>query len=108
MVLGSKIVRGRKKRRNIMKQVARNPPTAVQIMVRRTLFTGSGGALSTVLVLAPAEVPTAGLAGAFGLSGGVVFPGVAVSFCFPSPSTFWFESLTGSMLEVSTIPSVLT
>src|SRR6185295_16966196 len=68
IVLGSKIVRGRKKRRNIMKQVARKPPTEVQIMVRRILLTGSGGALSTVLPLAPAELPTAGLAAALGLS----------------------------------------
>src|SRR6185436_8482717 len=88
-VLGSKMVLGRKKRRNIMKQVARNPPTAVQIMVRRILLTGSSGTLSTVLPLAPAEVPTAGLAAALGLSGdadasgagGVAFSAVAVTVC---------------------------
>src|SRR2546426_5128189 len=98
-VLGSKIVLGRKNRRNIMKQVARNPPTAVHIIVRRILLTGSGGALSTVLPLAPAEVPTAGLAAALGLSadadalgaGGVAFSAVVV-VCFSSPSTFWFAS----------------
>src|SRR6266511_14290 len=69
-VLGSKMVLGRKKRRNIMKQVARNPPTAVQIIVRRILLTGSGGALSTVFPLAPADVPTAGFAATLGLSAG--------------------------------------
>src|SRR2546422_3731148 len=62
------MVRGRKKRRNIRKLVARNPPTAVQMMRRRIVLTGSGGALSTVLDLAAAEVPTAGLAAALGFS----------------------------------------
>ena len=96
-----------------MKQVARNPPTDVQIIVRRILLTGSGGALSTVLPLAPADVPTAGLAAALGLSadagalgaGGVAFS--AVTFCFSSPSTFWFASCAVSMLEVSKNPSII-
>src|SRR5262252_8417580 len=99
MVLGSKMVLGRKKRRNIMKQVARKPPTAVQIIVRRILLTGSGAALSTVLPFAPAELPTAGLAAALGFSGdadafvagGVAFS-VTFTVCFSSPSTFWFAS----------------
>src|ERR1043165_9341209 len=100
-VLGSKMVLGRKKRRNIMKQVARKPPTVVQIIVRRILLTGSGGALSTVLPFAPADVPTAGFAAvALGLSadadafgaGGVAFSAVTVTVFFSSPSTFWFAS----------------
>src|SRR5215472_8840564 len=63
-VLGSNRVLGRKNLRNIRKSVARNPPTSDQIMPRRILLTGSTGfSLSTVLVLAPAEEPTAGLAG---------------------------------------------
>lgn len=43
---GSKMARGRKKRRNIKKQVVRNPATLAQTMRRRILFT-AGGALST-------------------------------------------------------------
>src|SRR5215467_7228408 len=62
-VLGSNSVLGRKNRRNMRKLVARNPPTSDQMMPRRILSTGSTGfSLSTVLVLAPAEEPTAGLA----------------------------------------------
>src|SRR5215469_14109677 len=62
-VLGSKRVLGRKNLRNIRKLVARNPPTSDQIMPRLILSTGSTGfSLSTVLVLAPAEEPTAALA----------------------------------------------
>lgn len=98
-----------------MKQVARNPPTDVQIMVRRILLTGSAGALSTVLPLAPAEVPTAGLGAAFGLSadadafgaGGVAFSAVAFTFFLSSPSIFGSASRTVSMPEVSTIPSII-
>src|SRR5262244_1636788 len=99
MVLGSKIVRGRKNRRNIKKLVTRKPPTAVQIRRRRIMLTGSGAALSTVLVLAPAEEPTAALAAlvlsavadAF-CAGGVALSAVTVTFCCSSPSTFWFAS----------------
>src|SRR4030095_6178144 len=108
------MVLGRKNLRNIMKHVARNPPTAVQMMVRRILLTGSGAALSTVLPLAPAELPTAGLAAALGFSGdadafvagGVAFSDVTLAVFFFSPSTFWSASGTVAILEVSTRPSI--
>src|SRR5437588_3964401 len=44
---GSKIVRGRKKRRNIRKSMARNEKMLPQTMRRRSLLTGGSGALST-------------------------------------------------------------
>ena len=44
---GSKIVRGKKNRRNIRKQVVRNPATVAQTIRRRILLTGGSGALST-------------------------------------------------------------
>src|SRR5581483_10277007 len=44
---GSKIARGRKKRRNIRKQVARNPVMLAQTIRRRTLLIGGSGMLST-------------------------------------------------------------
>ena len=47
MLEGSKIVRGRKNRRNIRKQVVRKPTTAAQTIRRRILLTGGSGALST-------------------------------------------------------------
>lgn len=43
---GSKIARGRKKRRNIKKKVAREPATAAHTILRRILFTGGSGVLS--------------------------------------------------------------
>ena len=47
VLAGSKIARGRKKRRNIRKQVVKNPATLAQTMRRRILFTGGSGVLST-------------------------------------------------------------
>lgn len=47
VLAGSKIARGRKKRRNIRKQVVRKPTTLAQTMRRRILFTGGSGVLST-------------------------------------------------------------
>lgn len=43
---GSRIDRGKKKRKNIKKQVVKNPATLAQTIRRRILFTGEG-ALST-------------------------------------------------------------
>src|SRR6185503_14167042 len=105
------MVRGRKKRRNSKKLTNRNAAVAIHVMRRRIWFTGSA-APSTALFLAPYEVPT-GLAAALGLSadagalgaGGVAFS--AVTFCFSSPSTFWFASCAVSMLEVSKNPSII-
>src|SRR5215212_1378439 len=45
-VAGSKMLRGRKKRTNIRKQVVRKPTTAAQTMRRRILLTGGSGAVS--------------------------------------------------------------
>ena len=96
IVLGSKSVRGRKNRRVIKKQTARNPPIAVQVMRRRIVLTGSGGgSLATVLVLAPAELPTAVAVFAAGLSAVLttgVFVAGGVTFGFSSFSTFAFVS----------------
>ncbi len=47
VLAGSKIVRGKKNRRNIRKHVVRNPTTAAQTIRRRILLTGGSGALST-------------------------------------------------------------
>ena len=44
---GSKIARGKKNRRNIRKQVVKNPTTAAQTIRRRILLTGGSGALCT-------------------------------------------------------------
>src|SRR5437588_11773528 len=44
---GSKIVRGRKKRRNIRKSMARKEKTLPQTIRRRSLLTGGSGALCT-------------------------------------------------------------
>src|SRR5215472_7209895 len=88
-VLGSKRVRGRKNLKNIRKSTARKPPTRVQIMPRRVLFTGSTGLVSTVLVLAPAEDPTTeGLAAFTGFSTGVVVAALG----FSSVTDFWSVS----------------
>src|SRR5215212_2081577 len=45
-VAGSKMLRGKKKRTNIRKQVVRKPATAAQTMRRRILLTGGSGLLS--------------------------------------------------------------
>src|SRR5918911_3755543 len=57
---GSKMARGRKKRRNIRKSTARKEKMLAQTMRRRSLLTGGSGALST-------SGPGAGL-GAAGLA----------------------------------------
>jgi len=44
---GSKIARGRKNRKNIRKQVVKNPATVAHTMRRRILLTGGSGVLST-------------------------------------------------------------
>jgi hypothetical protein len=46
VVDGSRIDRGRKKRRNIKKQVVRNPATLAQTIRLRILFTGRGRAFN--------------------------------------------------------------
>src|SRR5688572_28300237 len=103
LVGGSKSVRGRKNRKVIKRQVARKPPSEAQTMPRRSLFTGgSGGSLSTVLLLAAAEVPTVDFAGgAVAAFAGGAFSVVTTfcaggfaSFALSSPSTtVVFESL---------------
>ena len=60
VLAGSKIDRGKKKRRNIKKQVVKNPTTAAQTIRRRILLTGGSGALSTT---APAALGTGFAAG---------------------------------------------
>ena len=72
---GSKMARGRKKRRNIKKQVVRNPTMLAQTIRRRILFT-IGGALSTMgpgggATGRAAAAGTALLGGAAAAAGGV-------------------------------------
>jgi hypothetical protein len=69
VLAGSKIVRGKKNRRNIRKHVAKNPTTAAQTIRRRILLTGGSGALSTT---APAAL------GAGFAPGGTAFAGAEV------------------------------
>ena len=66
VVDGSRIDRGKKKRRNIKKQVVKNPATLAQTIRRRILFTGGSEVVSTT---------AAGFAGAAVLGGaGAVVP----------------------------------
>src|SRR5215212_5466328 len=58
-VAGSKILRGKKKRTNIRKQVVRKPTTAAQTMRRRILLTGGSGLLSST---APVALAATGVA----------------------------------------------
>jgi len=67
VLAGSKIARGRKKRRNIKKHVVRNPTTLAQTMRRRILFTGGSGVLSTIAA--------GGFVAGFAVSGGVLTTG---------------------------------
>jgi hypothetical protein len=60
---GSKIVLGKKNRRNIKKQVVKNPTTEAHTIRRRILLTGGSGALSTT-------APGAGLGAGFTADGG--------------------------------------
>ncbi len=73
---GSKIVRGKKNRRNIKKQVVRNPTTAAQTIRRRILLTGGSGAISTT---APGAFGAGFAAGGTTLAGAEGGEGVAVS-----------------------------
>jgi hypothetical protein len=66
---GSKIARGRKNRRNMKKQVARNPVTLAHTMRRRILLT-AGGALSTTDPGGVRGRATAAGTAAFGAGGG--------------------------------------
>lgn len=79
---GSKIVRGKKNRKNIRKQVVRNPTTEAQTIRRLILLTGGSGALSTTAPAALGAGFTAGgaaFAGAAGGGGaGAVSPAVAL------------------------------
>jgi hypothetical protein len=68
---GSKIVRGRKNRRNMKKFVARKPVTLTHTMRRRSLFTGGSGALST-------NGPPAGGLAATGFGGALATAAVGV------------------------------
>ena len=81
---GSKIVRGKKNRRNIRKQVVRNPTTAAQTIRRRILLTGGSGALSTT---APAAL------GAGFAAGGGAFAGAEGGGGGAAPATESWRSM---------------
>ena len=68
------IERGRKNRRNIRKQVAKNPTTEAQTILRRILLTGGSGALSTT---APAALGIGFAAGGGAFAGAEGGGGVA-------------------------------
>src|SRR3954467_1502416 len=63
LVAGSKMLRGRKKRTNIRKLVAKKPATLAQTIRRRILLTGGSGAVSrtapVVLAAATLAIPLA-------------------------------------------------
>src|SRR5215212_7361073 len=65
-VAGSKMLRGRKKRKNISKQVVRKPTTAAQTMRRRILLTGGSGLLSST---APEALAATGVASPLAMVG---------------------------------------
>jgi hypothetical protein len=65
------------------------------------MFTALSGLLSTVALLAPAELPIAGLDGLVVLSGGDGFTAGVSARGLSSPSTPDFKSPTLSMPEVS-------
>src|SRR5215813_557860 len=85
MVDGSKIARGRKKRTNIRKQVVRKPAIVAQTILRRSLFTGGSGVLSTragfpfgaAATEAGAGLPTGAALG--GTAADAVLSGIAIS-----------------------------
>src|SRR5205085_1478230 len=58
-VAGSKMLRGKKKRTNIRKHVARKPATLAQTIRRRILFTGGSATVSSV---APVALAATGFA----------------------------------------------
>src|SRR5437868_5185398 len=74
---GSKSVRGRKKRRNIRKSMARKEKTLPQTMRRRSLLTGGSGALCT-------SGPAGGLA-ATAFVTPLLTAGVGVEVAFDAP-----------------------
>ncbi len=76
LLAGSKIVRGKKNRRNIKKQVVKNPTTAAQTMRRRILLTGGSGALSMTAPALGAGLAAGGetFAGAKGVDDVAVAP----------------------------------
>src|SRR5215210_5720325 len=76
MLDGSKMLRGRKKRRNIRKLVARNPAMLAQMMRRRILLTGGSGVLSTT-------APVALAATGFGMPLATAAVGVVVDLAAP-------------------------
>ena len=74
MLDGSRIERGRKNRRNIRKQVVRNPTMLAQTIRRRILFTGGSGVLSTTAPTGFAALAVTARAGGAAAGGG---PGAA-------------------------------
>src|SRR5947209_3536363 len=81
MLDGSKMARGRKKRRNIRKSTARKEKTLAQTMRRRSLLTGGSGALSTS---GPAGRAGVGLAAAAFVTP-LFTAGVGVEVAFEAP-----------------------
>ena len=103
MLDGSKMVRGKKKRTNIRKLVAKNPPTVAQTMRRRVLLTGGSGVLSRTAPVARAAV---------GLAMPLATPATAVELALAAPGAtraagvvFAGTSLAG-VASVGTLPAV--
>src|SRR5215213_10925503 len=109
---GSKMLRGRKKRRNIRKLVTKNPPMLAQMMRRLILLTGGSGVLSTTAPVARAatgfgmplateavgvvvdlDAPGApGVRAAGGVAAGTSFPGAVLL------STVWVGGVAFGIL----------
>src|SRR5436305_1365923 len=77
---GSKMARGRKKRRNCRKQMTRKPPNAAQVMRRRALLIGGSGGAST-------SAPAAFAANPFGTPFATLAVGVAPAFAAAPDAT---------------------
>ena len=88
LLAGSKIVRGKKNRRNIRKHVVKNPTMAAQTIRRRILLTGGSGALSTT---APAALRVGFAAGGDAFAGAEGGGGV----------TAWFPDTGGEVFDDS-------
>src|ERR1044072_605629 len=99
---GSKMARGRKKRRNIKKSMARKEKMLPQTMRRRSLLMGGSGALST-------SGPAGGLAAAGFAAAAFVTPlateGVGVEIVFDAPEAGVARAAAGVAAGTSFAPS---
>ncbi len=103
LLAGSKIVRGKKNRRNIRKHVVKNPTTEAQTIRRRILLTGGSGALSTT---APAALGAGFTAGGDAFAGAEGGGGVAANS--PDTGVVAFDVLVDSSGDSSCLTGLST